>query len=323
MSKRSQEEKKRNGVADWLAYAGLRIVVFILYLFPVRWNLRFAAFLGRQLWRHYHRGRQRAIDNLRASFPEKDDAWVEATGRRSFEQIVMLVVDVLFTPRLVNRDNWQEYSTYRHIEQCKWLMHGGQPLIFVGAHYGNFEIVGYLLGVFGFNVYSIARPLDNKLINRWLYGVRERAGQKIVDKKGAAQKMPELVKQGATLCFIADQDAGKKGLFVDFFGRKASTYKSIGLIAMQYNMPIVVGYSRRRDNDFYFEIVACRMIRPEEWADKEDPLYWITQEYTKWIENSVREDPSQYWWLHRRWKHRPKEERMANREQQALSSESA
>jgi KDO2-lipid IV(A) lauroyltransferase len=49
-----------------------------------------------------------------------------------------------------------------------------------------------------------------------------------------------------------------------------------------------------------------RIIFPEEWAKKEDPLEWITAEYTKAIENFVREDPSQYWWLHRRWKHRPK-----------------
>ena len=133
-------------------------------------------------------------------------------------------------------------------------------------------------------------------------------GQKIIDKKGAAKLMGKAASTGATLCFIADQDAGKKGIFVDFFGRKASTYKSIGLIAITNNIPIVVGYSRRIGNRFYFELGVNRIIFPEEWADKEDPLKWITAEYTKAIENFVREDPSQYWWLHRRWKHRPKTE---------------
>ncbi len=51
-----------------------------------------------------------------------------------------------------------------------------------------------------------------------------------------------------------------------------------------------------------------RIIFPEEWAEKDDPLKWVTAEYTKAIEDFVRQDPSQYWWLHRRWKHRPKEE---------------
>jgi len=307
--RKRRKKRKRNVIFDWLAYTALRIVASILYLFDVKANLRFACFLGREMWKHYHRGRKRAIDHLKASFPDKDAAWIEATGRRSFEHIVMLAVDMFFTPRLVNRDNWDKYSTYTNIEPSKWRMQGGQPMIFVGGHYGNFEIVGYLMGVFGFDVYSIARPLDNRFISRWLYGVREKAGQKIIDKKGASEKMGQIMEQGSTVCFIVDQDAGRKGVFVDFFGRKASTYKSIGLLAMQYNMPIGVGYSRRRGNDFFFEIGINRVIMPEEWADKDDPLRWITQEYTSYIEKFIREDPSQYWWLHRRWKHRPKEER--------------
>ena len=303
------KKRQRNPIADWIAYAALRVTLFIMYRFSVRTNLRFACFLGRQMWKHYHRGRQRAIDNLRTSFPEKDDAWIEQTGKRSFEHIVMLVIDVLFTPRLAKRDNWQDYSTYRNIEPSKWMMQGGQPMLLVTGHYANFEIVGYLLGVFGFNIYSIARPLDNPFISRYLYGVRERAGQKILDKKGATEKIDEIIKGSSTVCFIADQDAGKKGVFVDFFGRKASTYKSIALLAMQYDLPVGVGYSRRRDNDFFFEIAVNRVIMPNEWKDKDSPLYWITQEYTRYIEEFIREDPSQYWWLHRRWKHRPKEER--------------
>jgi KDO2-lipid IV(A) lauroyltransferase len=184
-------------------------------------------------------------------------------------------------------------------------------LLMVGAHYGNFEIGGYLMGLFGFNVYSIARPLDNKYINNYLYGVRKRAGQKIIDKKGAAEIMEKITLEGATLCFVADQDAGKKGIFVDFFGRKASTYKSIGLLAITNDIPVAVGYSRRIGNRFFFELGVNRIIFPEEWADKEDPLLWVTQEYTSAIEQFVREDPTQYWWLHRRWKHRPKEELQA------------
>ena len=303
---RKKKKKKHNPVKDLLVYLALRTFVMFLYLFDVETNLNTACFLGRLLWKYYHRGRNRALENLRASFPEKDEKWIWETGQRSFEYIVMLAIDVLFTPRLVKRYNWRNYSRYKNVERTKWLMQEGRGLLIVGAHYGNFEIVGYLMGLFGFNIYSIARPLDNKFVNNYLYGVRLRMGQKIIDKKGAAALMSKAASSGATLCFIADQDAGKKGIFVDFFGRKASTYKSIGLIAATNNIPIVVGYSRRIGNRFYFEMGVERIIFPEEWADKEDPLEWITAEYTKAIENFVREDPSQYWWLHRRWKHQPK-----------------
>ncbi|HEV8290361.1 MAG TPA: lysophospholipid acyltransferase family protein, partial [Tepidisphaeraceae bacterium] len=101
---------------------------------------------------------------------------------------------------------------------------------------------------------------------------------------------------------------GSKGIFVDFFGRKASTYKSIGLLAMQYECPIVVGYSRRIDNRFKFKIGAQDVIFPEDWKNQEDPLRYITQRYTKALEDMIRVDPGQYWWVHRRWKSRPKGE---------------
>jgi Kdo2-lipid IVA lauroyltransferase/acyltransferase len=306
---RKRHKRKPTIVEQWLVYVLLRIFLFFVFLFPVEKVLKFACFLGRMLWKYYRRGRQRAIDNLKASFPDKDDAWIEQTGRRSFEHLVMLTVDVVFSPRVIRKENWEQYSSYKNVERVKWMMAGKQPLLLAAAHYGNFEIMGYLLGEFGFDIYSIARPFDNRFFNKYLYDVRQRKGQKIIDKKGASEQMEQIVRQGSALCFIADQNAGKKGIFVDFFGRKASTYKSIGLLAIQYNLPIGVGVSRRVDNKFFFEMELARLIMPEEWKDKDDPLLWITQEYTKAFEDSIRKDPTQYWWIHNRWKTRPKEER--------------
>jgi KDO2-lipid IV(A) lauroyltransferase len=311
LSSKKKKKKERNRFLDWLGYLAVRAVFAFLSLFSIRRNLRLACFLGDLLWKHYGRGRQRALDNLRASFPEKDEAWIEATGRRSFQQLVMLVMDIFFSPRLVRRDNWRQYCRVINVERAKWMMQEGRGLLMLTGHYGNFELSGFALGLFGFNIYSIARPLDNPYLSRYLYSIRQRNGQKIIDKKGASEDMERLAEEGATLCFICDQDAGKKGIFVDFFGRKASAYKSIGLLAVHYNMPIVVGGCRRMGDDFYFEVECSRIIMPEEWADKDDPLRWVTQEYTTALEDFIRKDPSQYWWLHRRWKTRPKEERQA------------
>lgn len=308
--KKRKKKRKPHPVRDWLGYAALRVLLFILYLFGVNATLRLARFLGRMMWKLYHRGRERALENLRRSFPEKDEQWCIKTGRRSFEQIVMMIVDIFFTHRLINRDNTSRFGTYKNLEQAKWIMQGGQGLLMLTAHYGNFEIMGYMVGLFGFNIYSIARPLDNKYMNDYLLSLRKHTGQKIIDKKGATDKMSQIIKEHASVGFIADQDAGRKGVFVDFFGKKASTYKSIGLLAMQYDMPIAVASSKRVGNKFFFEVEIHRIIFPEEWKDKEDPLRWITQEYVRETENFIRQDPSQYWWLHRRWKHRPKEERL-------------
>jgi KDO2-lipid IV(A) lauroyltransferase len=77
---------------------------------------------------------------------------------------------------------------------------------------------------------------------------------------------------------------------------------------MDYNVPIVIGYSRRIGNGFLFDVGCQDIIHPQDWASQDDPLRYITQRYTSAIEQFVREEPGQYFWFHRRWKTRPKGE---------------
>ena len=303
---RKRKKRKLTKIEHWLIYAFVRIIVFIIMLFPVEKSLAFAALLGRCMWDHYKRGRQRALLNLKMSYPEKDHSWHCQVGLRSFQQIVMLVIDILYTPKLVKKDNWQKYSKYINCELAKWIIHEKKGCLMVTGHYGNFEITGYLLGLFGFDITSIARPLDNPFINKWLYGVRQRHGQKIINRKQSSQQFGKILDNGGTICFIGDQDAGRKGIFVDFFGRKASAYKSIALSAIYYNVPVGIAVTRRVGNRFFFEIETIRVIFPHEWSDKSDPVAWLSQEYNSALEEGIRKDPSQYWWLHRRWKSQPK-----------------
>jgi KDO2-lipid IV(A) lauroyltransferase len=165
-----------------------------------------------------------------------------------------------------------------------------------------------MLACLGFPTYSIARRLDNRYLDDYVFGIRQEGGQVVLDKRGATEHVPDLLADHQTVCFIADQDAGRKGLFVDFFGRKASTYKSIALLAMQYEVPVLVGYGRRVGEAYNFEAGIADVIHPKDWADQDDPRTYITQRYTKALEDVIRQAPEQYLWVHRRWKHRPRGE---------------
>lgn len=225
------------------------------------------------------------------------------------QQMVMLFVEVLFTTRLIRFDTWTKYVELENFrEVLELLLRRQRGLILLTGHYGNWEILGYVLATLGFETISIARPLDNKYVSRFLFEVREKTGQKIIAKKGATPEITAALEEKGAVGFIADQNAGPKGIFVDFFGRKASTYKSIGLLAMQYQVPIVIGYARRVNDRFHFRIGARDIIHPRDWQSQPDPLRYITQRYTRAIEDIVRVDPGQYWWVHRRWKTRPKGE---------------
>ena len=216
---------------------------------------------------------------------------------------------MLFTTRLIRLDTWARYCELENFhDTLGLLLKGNQGIIMLTGHYGNWEILGYVLATIGFETVSIARPLDNRFVNKWVMDVREKQGQRIIAKTGATAEVTETLDKHGVVGFIADQNAGMKGIFVDFFGRLASTYKSIGLLAMQYEVPVVIGYARRIQDRFRFKIGVQDVIYPADWKEQDNPLHYITQRYTKAIEDSVRADAGQYLWTHRRWKTRPRGE---------------
>ncbi len=301
--------KPRNNVVDYLTYLGLRVFEMALKMFGVRANYRTAALIGDAMYYLDKKHRNRAIRHLEKSFPEWDRKKIRHVARLSMRNMLYLAIEVLFTPSLVSPAKWRQHVTLvNQKENIRQLLRQHRGAVYLTGHFGNWEVVGYTMATVGFPVYAVARPLDNPYINEHILGVRERTGMTILDKKGVAERADDILENHGAVSFIADQDAGRKGCFVDFFGRKASTYKSIALLAMRYEIPVIVGYGRRVEENFKFEIGVQRIIEPHEWADKDDPLTWLTQEYTSALEEVIRSAPEQYLWVHRRWKHRPKGE---------------
>jgi Kdo2-lipid IVA lauroyltransferase/acyltransferase len=300
-------------IAALSQYFGARFVSMMLGLFPVNANLKTARDIGSLIYKIDRKHRKRGLENLRASFPEKSEAEVEAIAERSMQHFIELVMDVLFTTRLIHVESWYRYVRLCGLAEALKVLLRGQGAIVLTGHYGNWEILGYTLATMGFETYSIARPIDNPHIDAWLLGVREKRGQIILSKRGVTTTALDVLNRKGVLGFIADQNAGPKGMFVPFFGRLASTYKSIGLLAIEHQVPVIVGYARRRNDAFQFDLGVQDVIYPHEWMNYprhlyKDELHYLTARYTKGIEDFVRADPTQYLWIHRRWKTRPKGE---------------
>jgi KDO2-lipid IV(A) lauroyltransferase len=305
----------------WLQYAGLRFVAVLLYMFPVEWNLRTARLLGR-IWpvvmpRHL----RRAKEHLRLAYGDSlTEAQVRDLALRSLQHLAMMAVEMAFAPRLIDEWTWPKYVRPVGIEEALKVLLRGRGALLLTAHFGSWELAGYLLATYGFDVVAIMRPLDNEYINRFVVQTRQRRGLRLIYKKGATAQAEQIIREGAALGFIADQSAGSKGMFVDFFGVQASAYKSIGLLAMSMEVPIIVGYARRVGARFFYEVGVQQIIYPHEWQERPDPLRWITQEYTSAIEAFVRNWPEQYLWIHRRWKSRPRQRRRSAAAKRAVGA---
>ena len=297
----------RNRVVDYAVYLLCRLGGMFIVMGNVAALYAAARRLGSLLYHVDARHARLAREQIRLSFPDWDDRRVRRVAKQSVQSVVMLGLEVLLTPRLVTMTRWSRHLRLADVDRVlRPLVCDDSAVILLTGHIGNWEVGGYALATLGFPAVAVARPLDNPYLDRFVRGVRERTGLRIVDKKGASGPAQEVLENSGTLCLIADQDAGRKGLFVDFFGRPASTYRMIALLAIRYNVPIAVGYARRLGDRFCFEVGISRVIKPDQWADKDDQVLWITQTFTTELEDIIRSDPGQYFgWLHHRWRHRP------------------
>ncbi len=304
----SRQLKARTGPIAWAGYALVRIIFALMQMFPIEWNLYtarlFARFWRRVMPRHY----DRAVDHLRLAYGSSlSEDEIRRIAMRCLESTAMFAVEGICLPSRINAATWSKYIRTSNFEEGLDVMLEGRGALMVTGHYGSFELMGHLAACLGFEMVSVMRPLDNVYLNRYLVESRRVNGQVLLDKKGAVQHAEGYLQRGSLLGFIGDQDAGRKGVFVDFFGIPASTYKSIGLLAMQARLPIIVSYARRRGDHARYDVGIQRVIHPHEWDAQDDPLRWITQEYTAAIEAFVRVEPEQYLWIHRRWKHKPRQ----------------
>jgi KDO2-lipid IV(A) lauroyltransferase len=258
----------------------------------------------------------RAIDNISWAFPEWSRERVHEVAVESCAHLFGLAAEMAWTPHLfddamLDEDGWPRRIV---IGDSAWpaieILRRRRPTILIAGHGGNWEVLGATIAHFGFRLHALYRPLNFQAIDRWVRETRSRRGLELIDKFGAAEALPAIMERGDPLGFTADQNAGHKGVFVPFFERLASTYKSIGLTAMQYEAPLICGQARRivdpATRELRYRIEAFDIIHPADWADQPDPLFYISARYRRAIELMVRAAPEQYLWLHRCWKSRPR-----------------
>jgi KDO2-lipid IV(A) lauroyltransferase len=264
---------------------------------------RLMAWLAYRLDRRH---REIALENLKHAF---GDAMTEKQRdqmvRAVYRHFCGLLMEIIHLPRILHPQTWRRYISFDGKEKIVDFLLTGRPMMIVTGHFGNWEMGGYAMGLLGIQVHAVARPLDNPYLDDFLRSFRERTGQRVLAKKGDYGEMRNLLVNGGVLATLADQDAGQRGLFVDFFGRPASTHKAMALMALEYNVPIVVAVARNLGRPLHYEVLAEEIIVPEDFAGRPDAVQAITQQFTHALERVVRNSPEQYFWLHRRWKHQP------------------
>jgi KDO2-lipid IV(A) lauroyltransferase len=313
--------KPRNPTTDFAAYIGIRAIVCVIQMVSPRVAFRIADGLAWIVYRFVPSRRRVAMENVVAAFPElaSDPARADRLVRDMYRHFFRAVFEGLLFPRKLRVDNWRAFIDLYPARMMPAAMLTDRAALLVTAHFGNWEIAGYSMGAMGFKTYAIARVLDNPYLERFVLRTRQLTGQTIIAKKDDFDRLTAVLGSGAKVSTLADQDAGPRGVFVNFFGRPASTHKAVALMAIEFDAPIVVTGVPRvsrdgRDSlkppagmeDTFFAVEVEEVIDPREFQGRPDAIKTITQRYTAALERLIRRHPEQYFWIHRRWKSQPK-----------------
>ncbi len=291
-----------NRLLEYLVYVIVRVLICIVQTMRIESGRAVARWLA-WVFCDVIGLRGRVIDeNLAHAMPKLSAAARKRLARRMWEHLFLLVLEVAHAPRKIHETNWREYMRLGGVAPLLRAMISGRPVIVVTAHFGNFELGGYGLGILGFPTYSVARPLDNRYLDRFLARFRGATGQHLIPKNGGSAQIEHVLSHGGVMAFLADQYGGEKGCWVDFFGRPASVYKAIALLALEYDALMAVCTSPRADGPMRFGMDLDGILDPRDVGNEVSSVQQLTQWYTGQLEAAIRRHPEQYWWLHRRWK---------------------
>lgn len=245
--------------------------------------------------------RKLAINNILAAYKDFDFKKAKSLAKANFISISQTVAEVLLliNDRIKLDDVMQNGESA--VKKVKELTKNNKNgIIFVTAHFGNWEFLAHYFATKGFPVSVVGRYGNNSLIeDNITFPFRHKFGNDLIYKDDAMRNMIKLLKNHGNLGILTDQKTGN--FKAEFFGRKCYTTKSVATLFLKFNPMIIPIFAKRIDKT-KFEIIVEKFPEIPSNLSKNEAELFITQTCNDIFENIVRSAPEQWFWMHNRWR---------------------
>jgi len=293
-------------LVDYSVYFFVRLLICAVQSLSLATCQTLAKRVGWFCWQVLKLRRKVTEENLAIAFPEKTQAERDAIALAMWEHILLMVMEIAHAPRKVKRTTWRQFSSIPSMKEMLVRQIDERPTVIISGHLGNFEMGGFLLALHGFPTHTVARPLDNVFLDRFVNDFRGSTGQYMLPKQGSGEQITEVLNKGGTLALLGDQHAGRGSCWVDFFGKPASTHKAVSVFTLGSLAPTAVSAALRRGGKpLVIDMKVADIVDPQDANFQYGSISLLTEWYTRHLETLIRSAPEQYWWVHRRWKGEP------------------
>jgi len=275
--------------------------------------------LGEVVYHLVKKRRDITMSNLRLAFgSEKSEHELKLIAIKSYHNLGKSLIEFLRFPLLTRENIWQLVTVHGRENLERAFKVSGKAIFFI-PHFGNHELLAPVYGVLLPKSAAIVFPLKNPYLNKMANEYRGRFGMELIKKRQATRHVLKALKSGYSIGFVADQDAGREGVFVEFCGRLASTARGPVAMALKTGAPLLLTIDIRQSDDKHVVIIS-EPIELEVTGDFDKDVAHNTAKIMAELESYIRQYPCQWMWQHNRWKTQPDAEWQRKRDQRRLSA---
>ena len=242
-----------------------------------------------------------ALTNLKNVFGnEKSERELLRIVHLNYRHFGKMLLEFARIPKLSRKNILQQIPVYNQ-EILKQALKKERGVIVFSGHFGNWEYLAAAVAQIGPPMYAVFKEQKNLLVDSIIKKYRMDLGLlPLKVKGGAARGIIQALKAKAKVLILFDQDAGGKGIFINFLGRPASTTRGPAQIAIKHKIPAVMAFSVRSKNGG-LKIILEKFPDPEQFSNDEAGIIQFIEQYNRKLERYIRKYPEQWFWMHRRW----------------------
>ena len=283
-----------------LSYRAVKLLSHFVCLLPHRAAMMIGVGLARLLWPFIPARRKRLAQTQIERCLHVSPAEAARIARESTLRFGPMLMEVLRFPVL--RPHIEDYVTITGaLDTMRVALAQGKGAIIATSHSGNWELMGGALALAGLPIVGVAKRQSAAGMDRFINEYRALVGVHVT-YRSSVREMFRMIDQGWIIGLLSDQDPSRRdGVVVDFFEQKTNAFTGAAAIARRCEVPIFPVFMHRRA-DGHHELTIEEPLYVEKTDDRAADVLRVTQEVSAHIEVWIRRYPSEWFWLHDRWK---------------------
>ena len=230
-----------------------------------------------------------------------NDVEIRKLAKKTYKNLFIVLVEILYLPHLKK----EEIENLVHIKNPEVIYKAlelNKGLIFVSAHFGNWEILALSSALKLKTQFSIVtKPLRNPFVDEFINNWRTKFGNKVVPLGLSVKNIFKELLEKKIVALLADQRASENSLQMNFFNKLTHVYEGPAVLSIKTGAPLIFAIAIR-NNDYTYRVELQEIPKPD-LASEQEKIKVMTERYISLLEDYIRIYPEQWLWFHNRWRH--------------------